>query len=238
MSNSTWCSRGQEQAVAARQSSSSRPTGFAAAAASAADHDDLAACRLDAGECLNVGAVRHDQKISAAGPFVDHRARTRRQGFALVAQHDHIAECRLGFDRSQLQQRCGVDAAAPRRGEDLLRAQSLPTSAARRSVCASARPLALRLRWVAQSSSLKPGGSPTPPGASACRISATCRPARSADQASASPARRCRAAAQSPSRTARMAKPMRRMAANLVTYTRSDARRRRRRATAAATPAR
>ena len=42
-----------------------------AAAIAAADHDDLAARRLDAGECLNVGAVRHDEKDSAVGPLID-----------------------------------------------------------------------------------------------------------------------------------------------------------------------
>src|SRR6266436_2257501 len=91
---------------------------FAAAAASASDHDDLAARRRDARESKNVRAVRHDKEDSAPGPFVDDRPRAGGQGFSLIAQHDHIAKCRLGFDRSQLQQRCRVHAAAPRRAED------------------------------------------------------------------------------------------------------------------------
>src|SRR5258705_6810713 len=87
------------------------------AAASASDHDDLAARRRDARESENVRAVRHDKKDSAPGPFVDDRPRPGGQGGSLIAQHDPIAKCRLGFDRSELQQRCRVDAAA-RRAED------------------------------------------------------------------------------------------------------------------------
>ena len=49
---------------------------FAAAAASASDHDDLAARRRDARESENVGAVRHHKKDAAPGPFLDDRART------------------------------------------------------------------------------------------------------------------------------------------------------------------
>src|SRR5947207_15115666 len=45
-------------------------------------------------------------------------ARAGGQGLSLIAQHDHIAECRLGLHRSQLQQRCRVHAAAPWRAED------------------------------------------------------------------------------------------------------------------------
>ena len=45
-----------------------------------------------------------------------------------------------------------------------------------------ARPAGERLRWVAQSSSRKPGGSPVP-GAIAWRTKATCPPWRSAAQA-------------------------------------------------------
>jgi hypothetical protein len=47
---------------------------FAAAAASASDHDDLAARRRDARESPNVRTVRHDKKDPAPGPFVDDRA--------------------------------------------------------------------------------------------------------------------------------------------------------------------
>jgi hypothetical protein len=91
---------------------------FAAAAASRSDHDDLAARRRDARESPNVRTVRHDKKDSAPGPFVDDRARAGDQRLSLIAQHDHIAKCRLGFDRPQFQQRCCVHAAAPRRAED------------------------------------------------------------------------------------------------------------------------
>src|SRR5438034_7105412 len=91
---------------------------LAAAAASASDHDDLAAHRRDARESENVRAVRHDKKDSSPGPFVDDRPRAGSQGLSLIAQHDHIAKCRRGFDRSQLQQRCRVHAAAPWRAED------------------------------------------------------------------------------------------------------------------------
>ena len=87
---------------------------FAAAAASASDHDDLAARRRDACERRNVRAVRHDEKDSAPGPFVDDRACAGDKRLSLIAQHDHIAECRGGFDWAQLQQRCRVHAAAPR----------------------------------------------------------------------------------------------------------------------------
>src|SRR5258705_13867427 len=68
---------------------------FAAAAASASDHDDLAARRRDARQSENVRAVRHDQKVSAAGPFVDDRAGAGGQGLSLIAQHDPVAKRRL-----------------------------------------------------------------------------------------------------------------------------------------------
>src|SRR5882757_50869 len=89
-----------------------------AAAASLSDHDDLAARRGDACEGRNVRTVSHDKKNSASGPLVDDRAGAGGKGLSLIAQHDHIAKCRLGGDRSELQQRCRVHAAAPRRGDD------------------------------------------------------------------------------------------------------------------------
>ena len=45
---------------------------------------------------------------------------------------------------------------------------------------ACARPCSVRLRWVAQSSSRKPGGSPAPPTVAVWRMSATWPPARNA----------------------------------------------------------
>src|SRR5439155_26516327 len=72
----------------------------------------------DAGERRNVGAVGDDKKNSATVPLLDDGACAGGKGLSLIAQHDHIAEGRLGRDRSELQQRCRVDAAAPRRGDD------------------------------------------------------------------------------------------------------------------------
>src|SRR5882757_8103611 len=89
-----------------------------AAAASLSDHDDLAARRGDACEGRNVRTVSHDKENSASGPLVDDGAGAGGKGLSLITQHDHIAKCRLGCDRSELQQRCRVHAAAPRRGDD------------------------------------------------------------------------------------------------------------------------
>jgi hypothetical protein len=69
-------------------------------------------------------------------------ARAGDQGLSLIAQHDHIAKCRLGFDRSQLQQRC-----RRHHGELRILSTAIPTDLSRAPIlAASARSLALRLR--------------------------------------------------------------------------------------------
>src|SRR5207342_1955634 len=90
------------------------------AAASTTDHDDLAAGRRDARQCLNVRTVRRDEKVSTPAPFGDQRAGARGERLSLIAQHDHTAKGRFGFDRPEVQQRGGVDAAAPRRAQYFL----------------------------------------------------------------------------------------------------------------------
>ena len=70
---------------------------------------------------MDVGAVRHDEKGTAAAPLLDDRARACGKELSLLAQHDHIAEGSLGFHRSELQQCRRIDAAAPWRGQDGLK---------------------------------------------------------------------------------------------------------------------
>ena len=48
------------------------------------------------------------------------RAGARGELFALIPQHDDIAEGRFRFDGAEVQQRGRVDAAAPRRAQDFL----------------------------------------------------------------------------------------------------------------------
>jgi hypothetical protein len=108
-----------------RQSRLRRPSGSLRPPLPLRTTTDLAARRRNALERMNVRTVRHDKKDSAPGPLVDDRTRAGDQGLSSVSQHHHMAECRLGFDRSQLQQRGRVHAATPRRAEDSFRLQSL-----------------------------------------------------------------------------------------------------------------
>jgi divalent metal cation (Fe/Co/Zn/Cd) transporter len=115
------------------------------ATASASHHDDLAARRQNARERLNVRTVCDDKKDSAPGPLVDDCTRAGDQGLSLVSQHHHIAECRLGFDRSQVQQRGRIHATTPRQLRIL--STAIPSDLSRAPiVAASTRPLVLRLR--------------------------------------------------------------------------------------------
>ena len=62
----------------------------------------------------------HDKEVSARGPFGDERTGTHRKRLPLISQHHDIAECRLGFDHSEIEKFSGIDASAPRRTQDFL----------------------------------------------------------------------------------------------------------------------
>src|SRR5215212_7987523 len=120
----------------------------------------------------------HDATIALA-PSVSARRRSRRTKALLNV--GSISTGPVSKRRAVSRQR--------HQGELRSRPMTIPSALSRAPIArASARPLSLRLRWVAQSSSLKPGGSPAPPGASAWRMRATNPPRRRVDQASPSSA--------------------------------------------------
>jgi hypothetical protein len=135
--------------------------------------------RRDAREGVGGGSVRHQEQVAALG----HASGDLLQladlpglGFAAAVE---VAERRLQLARAAEHEACGLLAAAPGAGlqprhRDGAAAQGLPEARA------SERPPRLRLRWVLQSSSFMPGGSPTPGSVVPCRTSTTCRPSAAA----------------------------------------------------------
>ena len=98
-----------------------------------------------------------------------------------VAQGEGIVEGRRQLRCGpRLHQVGGLAAAAPLRAQHLADRRYPRRETARPAGAPRHGPCSVRLRWVAQSSSRKPGGSPAPPVVAAWRISATWPPARSA----------------------------------------------------------
>src|SRR5215216_5350434 len=127
-------------------------------------------------------SVRHDHQRPVS-PCVQDRRRLVPQLLPPISQHESVAKRRLDVHGPEIHQFCRLNAAAPGRADDSREGYAVRPDLCAHSDCVRAPSLA-EIPLMEQSSSLKPAGSPAPPGASAWRISATYPPLRRASQAS------------------------------------------------------
>src|SRR5215218_9927037 len=115
-------------------------------------------------------------------PCVQDRGRVAPQLVPSISQHESVAKRRLDVDGPEIHQFCRFNAAAPWRADDSREGYAFRPDLCAQSDCLRAPSLA-EIPLSGASSSLKPAGSPAPPGASPWRISATYPPLRRASQA-------------------------------------------------------